>query len=266
MRMNKEYINNQYGSKIKLISNARNPKVSRVKDEKYVIYHKTDKDVFFVWSTDEYKKAAGNDYPGKKSSYNIKTNLGVLSSDTLKYEIQSVGCKNSSNKYTTFIIGNDYFEEYLSSVESLDKLFADVENTKVNFDLINNYEQNPKQKIKEITSRGLYTQYVKKRRSNFRAKVFSKCDNPKCALCGCDILEILEVAHKKGHEVYLNNINDDIPENGIILCRVHHKLYDADLIRIENNTMEIVDEKLKDNQWFRKYPMQSEVRKEDKRK
>ena len=79
-----------------------------------------------------------------------------------------------------------------------------------------------------------------KRDGRFRKRVFGKYALPHCVVCGTSIQKILEAAHI--HAV--RDDGDDSPENGVCLCRNHHRLMDEGLLEInlEEGTYSVNDE------------------------
>ena len=80
-----------------------------------------------------------------------------------------------------------------------------------------------------------------------------------CAICRCDIPQLLEAAHERGYEVC--NTVADMVEHGICLCSNHHAMYDRKdangihLIDIDmnNGTIKINDERIKKMPWYQKF-------------
>lgn len=69
----------------------------------------------------------------------------------------------------------------------------------------------------------------------FRIDVMSR-QGSQCAVCGFDLLEALEAAHL----VPKNASGSDDPRNGIILCVLHHRLFDAGLFKIDPDSFAVV--------------------------
>ena len=61
----------------------------------------------------------------------------------------------------------------------------------------------------------------------------------------------MEATHIKA----VNENGMDVPENGICLCRNHHKMFDSDLIKINFDTQELsfVDSKVKQMAWYNEF-------------
>ncbi len=75
----------------------------------------------------------------------------------------------------------------------------------------------------------------------------------KCVICKCDIPEILEAAHEHGYEVKDTDYDD--PAHGICLCRIHHRLYDQQMIDIDTESFHIIKQKeiLEESLWYQQY-------------
>lgn len=93
------------------------------------------------------------------------------------------------------------------------------------------------QKIIELTSnQDNYAEVIRerdrvsraRRDPDFRDRVLKKY-NYTCIVCGCKEPAILEAAHIKG----VAEGGDDSTDNGMCLCRNHHKLYDAALLDVD---------------------------------
>lgn len=75
----------------------------------------------------------------------------------------------------------------------------------------------------------------------YQYHLFSRLGNKRCALCGCEIPEIIQGAHIWGvSQIADSNMSDDDKfkhaingHNGLWLCSNHHKLFDTNIIRLE---------------------------------
>lgn len=86
---------------------------------------------------------------------------------------------------------------------------------------------------------------IKARRGQkqFRDSLIKAYDG-KCAISGCNVLDVLEAAHIDPYRGEASNV----VTNGILLRADLHTLFDCKLIRIEPNTMTVVvDEKLRES-------------------
>jgi hypothetical protein len=57
---------------------------------------------------------------------------------------------------------------------------------------------------------------------------------PSCAVCGMDVMAVLDAAHLCSKEKQ----GCDDPRNGLVLCAIHHRALDAGLFAIDPNTTE----------------------------
>lgn len=87
--------------------------------------------------------------------------------------------------------------------------------------------------------RKCYSSQKLQRKSEFRAQVLLAYNN-ECAICQCDIPELLQAAHLHGHEVADTDLSEDRAENGICLCANHHLMYDSDLIDLDLEKAEVI--------------------------
>ena len=92
--------------------------------------------------------------------------------------------------------------------------------------------------------------YRTRREGLFRNKVLADYGH-QCAICRCNITEILEAAHV--FDVRYGG--DDQRENGICLCANHHMLYDKGLISINwaDLTLTIRDARIQTMDWYQRF-------------
>ena len=57
---------------------------------------------------------------------------------------------------------------------------------------------------------------------------------------------MLEAAHIRA----VADGGDDSTDNGILLCRNHHKMYDEGIIEIAGDSLIIYDERVKEMSWY----------------
>lgn len=85
---------------------------------------------------------------------------------------------------------------------------------------------------------------VKLRSASYLYNLYNRIGYKKCALCGCEISDIIQGAHIWGvSQISHTETLDDEQKfshavngnNGIWLCQNHHKLFDSNIIMIDNN-------------------------------
>jgi hypothetical protein len=81
----------------------------------------------------------------------------------------------------------------------------------------------------------LRTVRVRERQRAFREAVLA-AQGRRCALCGLDVPVALDAAHVVPKE----EDGSDDPRNGLALCAVHHRMYDADLLAIEPDSLRVI--------------------------
>lgn len=58
---------------------------------------------------------------------------------------------------------------------------------------------------------------------------------PRCALCGLDVAELLDAAHLCSKK----DCGSDDPRNGLVLCALHHRAFDAGFFAVEPTSLEL---------------------------
>lgn len=103
------------------------------------------------------------------------------------------------------------------------------------------------------------------RSASYLYNLFNRLGSKKCALCGCEIPEIIQGAHIWGVAQISKTIDldDDTKfnhavsgHNGLWMCQNHHKLFDSNIIMLDNDGyVRIKDSLPKDNVEFIKKTM-----------
>lgn len=114
-----------------------------------------------------------------------------------------------------------------------------------------------------IRDKEIITRYH--REFSFRKLIISKYKQnspPCCVICRCEIEELLEAAHIKP----VSEGGKDVIENGILLCRNHHKMLDEGMIKIHGDSLEIYNEQVKKMAWYKEFKdkYQNKIRQPDK--
>ena len=88
------------------------------------------------------------------------------------------------------------------------------------------------------------------RNVRFRKLILESYRN-QCAICRCNEPKILEAAHIKP----VQKKGLDTKENGVCLCRNHHKMFDEELIKINFKTLELeyVSDTVKEMSWYEEF-------------
>ncbi len=81
------------------------------------------------------------------------------------------------------------------------------------------------------------------RSATYLYNLFNRLGAKKCALCGCEIPEIIQGAHIWGvSEISRTDLDDETKfnhavngHNGLWLCQNHHKLFDSNLLVLDND-------------------------------
>lgn len=97
---------------------------------------------------------------------------------------------------------------------------------------------------------------VKKRKYQhiFRKLVMDR--DIKCNVCSIETSSILEACHLKPYSMCKDEIEKYNPNNGIVLCKNHHKLFDCGLFSFDQNWNVLISNELSDseiNLLFHKY-------------
>ena len=197
-----------------------------------------------------YYHCVWNSYIVWNASVMLKTSR---KSDTANFGFESEALKRLKSHLITSIESFDKKILYNNTYEYFEKMVV-IPQDKL-FEFCENYEEYiypseedlkcrnylfalPKsQKIIELTSnKDNYLEVIRerdrvsraRRDPDFRDRVLKKY-NHTCIVCGCKEPTILEAAHIKG----VAEGGDDSTDNGMCLCRNHHKLYDAALLDID---------------------------------
>jgi len=81
------------------------------------------------------------------------------------------------------------------------------------------------------------------RSASYLYNLFNRLGAKKCALCGCEIPEIIQGAHIWGvSQISKTELDDELKfnhavngHNGLWLCQNHHRLFDSNIIMLDNN-------------------------------
>ena len=144
--------------------------------------------------------------------------LGV-NTEASKKELQLGYIKNHNDQQKTILIEFDYNKELI-----LTPKYDSYIDTYINEDDLPLFQ---KRKKKSISAKSRANNQPK-----FRADVFNYYQN-ECAVCGINLF--LDAAHI----IPVENYGTDNKENGLILCKNHHKAFDDGFFKINPNNLKI---------------------------
>lgn len=148
----------------------------------------------------------------------------------------------SDNPYEKVLAMN--FNTLIANVNDLYQLLEfDITDTSIPRELI------VKEKLKN-ESRTKRTIEQWNRDVRFRSVVL-EAYGKQCAICRCKEEKILEAAHIKA----VSEGGNDKEENGICLCRNHHKMFDEGLIKIdfENLELKYIADSVQSMAWYKEF-------------
>ncbi len=99
--------------------------------------------------------------------------------------------------------------------------------------------------LQNIENKNFQKETIRNRRDpNFR-KVVSTAYNYECAICSFSLLlNGVAVANEAAHIKWHAYAGPNIVQNGMLLCSLHHKLFDRGILGIDNNMKVIVSNKI----------------------
>lgn len=108
-------------------------------------------------------------------------------------------------------------------------------------------ESPPTNEEGQVDHRQLVLQLIRRRRGNRKFRdALRKRYHDTCVVTGCRIVGLLEAAHIRTKP----GIDDNSPENGLLLRADIHTLFDLNLIRIEPDTLNIcLDSSIKESEY-----------------
>ena len=211
-------------------------------NNRYAVKLFEKKGVFIVWDLEIRRKnnLLGISVRLKNSSWD-NISIGI---DEIDVQYKEIGNRGSGIWEKIYVVGLNHIDQLFEHLDEYMKF--------------NKHDKNVPKEIKiessecEAESREKYSSERWKRDIKFRNAVLDAYDH-KCAVCRCDVEEILQAAHEHGYEPD-KTISDD-PKHGICLCANHHLMYDRGLIDISINqkTISILDERVKKMSWFKEF-------------
>lgn len=229
---NKDHDKEQFKFKIIFLSNLLTAsRIAEFSDYKYMCPIDVRNDAIFIntiensiidslfLSTNKNKYLecifSFNTYERTYTEDKIKTILHLIDSSKIEISFKKTQYKkNKLKKNDNNTIQKDYLDIPLKSVCSGEygQWIDDASQTPISKNSVN---LRPNQQI-------------------FRSSVMDKY-GACCSVCSIDILELIEAAHI----IPKKDRGTDLPENGLPLCVLHHKAYDANLFCIHPDTLAV---------------------------
>lgn len=229
-----------YGNKLALRSGDSDCKIEfDIKKQNYeiAIYCNKKHRVAVIWNV---KYRVQNCWKGTNLSYNKNWDDIVLSDSGL----------DCVYKFFKTPSGDIYEKILIVSFETLDKIKYDLYEY-LKFDVeddnipkvLSDIENKEYDKWTNHNNRERISTSTWKRNHQFR-KIVLENYNYKCAICNCAEQNILEAAHI----IAVADGGADNIENGICLCRNHHRMFDKKLIKLDfpNHSIYAVQPSVKD--------------------
>lgn len=213
------------------------------RNKKYAVKIFLDKKYFAVWNLTRHLQYGG------KSTCCIADSWDEIEFENMPFVdiYKSLGKRNSGILEKILLVKFEYFKEFFLNY----KVYMSFNEFDLNFPYGNTIT-NEATNIYDESIRKRYSTTKAYRDAKFRDDVL-EAYNYKCAICRCDIQEILQAAHERGYEVA--NTESDDSQHGICLCANHHLMYDNKLIDIDtvNHMLKINDNRLYNSLWFKEF-------------
>lgn len=94
------------------------------------------------------------------------------------------------------------------------------------------WEEEPTFSLTELRNGGERTVLARPGQQRFKFRVIKRY-GAQCAVCGVGVPEVLDAAHIRPKQDH----GSDDPRNGLLLCALHHRAWDADLFGVHPDTL-----------------------------
>ena len=215
---------------------------------KYVVKVFEAQDLFMVWDCArhrEYKSigAAQSAYSSVASWEDIKWGESPII-DCYK-QIGSGGAERPYEK--VLIVRMSFFDQFFMNCEE----YMSFNEFDEHFPCNNGNAINAAHKWSTQRVRQRYSTSRLSRDASFSKQVL-EAYGYRCAICGCDIREMLQAAHEHGYTVAETSYDD--PAHGVCLCANHHLLYDSDMLIIDlPNKSYMCKSEICNRKWYAQY-------------
>ena len=215
---------------------------------KYVIKVFEAQDLFMVWDCARHREhksigAAQSAYSSVASWEDIKWGESPII-DCYK-QIGSGGAERPYEK--VLIVRMSFFDQFFMNCEE----YMSFNEFDEHFPCNNGNAINAAHKWSTQRVRQRYSTSRLSRDASFSKQVL-EAYGYRCAICGCDIREMLQAAHEHGYTVAETSYDD--PAHGGCLCANHHLLYDSDMLIIDlPNKSYMCKSEICNRKWYAQY-------------
>lgn len=224
----------------------RSPK--RRERAKYVVKVFEAQDLFMVWDCARHRGyksigAAQSAYSSVASWEDIKWGESPII-DCYK-QIGSGGAERPYEK--VLIVRMSFFDQFFMNCEE----YMSFNEFDEHFPCNNGNAINAAHKWSTQRVRQRYSTSRLSRDASFTKQVL-EAYGYQCAICGCDIREMLQADHEHGYTVAETSYDD--PAHGVCLCANHHLLYDSDMLIIDlPNKSYMCKSEICNRKWYAQY-------------
>lgn len=215
---------------------------------KYVIKTFEDDGFFIVWDYERHKEM--KNVGASLTSCLLGTSLDLIdfSFENFIDVYKQLGYRGPEQPFEkVLIVKESFFEKFFLEC---DRYMAFNEDD-ISFPTTNSDAVNKAKSWANPLLRKRYSTSQAKRDATFRNEVLTRYHH-RCAICGCDVLTMLQAAHEHGHTVAETSYDD--PEHGICLCANHHLLYDKEELEIDlAKGIFIANNQISKLKWFPEY-------------
>lgn len=220
------------------------------KRAKYVIKTFEEDGFFIVWNYERHKEMHNAGASINSCSLGISLDSIDFSFEKFIDVYKQLGHRGPKQPFEkVLIVKESFFENFFLEC---DRYMAFNEED-ISFPTTNSDAVNRAHSWANSLLRKRYSTSQAKRDAIFRDEVLTRY-HCRCAICGCDVVTMLQAAHEHGYTVAETSYDD--PEHGICLCANHHLLYDKEELEIDlAKGIFIANKQIRKLKWFPDYKL-----------